>query len=809
MLIKNVLRDTFKKKIQLLGVILLLSLSIAIFVGFNMNSDSIKNTSEGYRENQQVADLIFYPDLALTEEEVSQIMTDYQINPMELGTASFSDLILKYKVDLKPYAEKRAQSLADTYGFIFEYRQESEVSFKKDGETYSIRGIVPNESVNIPYLMEGRLPENELEITLTDVFAEANNLAVGSAYEINGITYTIVGLAYAPDYIYPIISIKSPLYDSKTQSIAYLTEDGLNNLKGDKTSFFIGRFIEGLPSEAVLKDMKLDTAFKSVTLGSEIISISAVDLEIKADKVISNVFVSFLLIVTGIIIVLIVRKRINGERKQIGVLKALGYSPVKIASSYLVYPAIIAVIGSVIGTALGYFLYPYLLNFYRGYFNIPFIQDPLNMYYVMMVVIIPLLALTFLTFVSCILLVNKNPLELLTEGNHLKVNGFSRLVNKILKPLSFKSRFKYSLAFRSMGKLVAVAIAIFSAGLLITFSFIVTTMFNKAVDDTFQGSLFNYEVTYNQKVTELMVPLGENEEPITKSNLKPVLLTRGSEERVIEVPDIDSLTKKTTLTGIPSDGTLLVLQDDQGNPLNDYLAEGLVINQMYQMLYDIEIGDVLTFEVDIDGQTQLIELPVKGINESFNGPIIYYDKDRVNKILGLPEGTFNGKYTMERPGASEDAYVQSVFSLDDLKENMISFMNITQQIMLVFVLVGSIIAVAILIIISNLIIEENKRIISLMKVLGYEEREISSILLNIYTPIVIIVYFLSVVAGLFLLKGLMSYLAKVMSVAFPISMSWLQVGIGLAVLLIVYFVCLFISRRSLRRISLSEALKQE
>ena len=186
-----------------------------------------------------------------------------------------------------------------------------------------------------------------------------------------------------------------------------------------------------------------------------------------------------------------------------------------------------------------------------------------------------------------------------------------------------------------------------------------------------------------------------------------------------------------------------------------------------------------------------------------------YDKDRVNDILGFDAGSFNGKYTLEQPSAEEDTFIQSVFSIDDLKENMISFMNITQQIMLVFVVVGSIIAIAILIIISNLIIEENKRIISLMKVLGYEEREISSILLNIYTPIVVVVYFLSVVAGIFLLKGLMSYLAKGMSVAFPISITWIQGIIGLVILLFIYFACLFISRRSLRRISLSEALKQE
>ena len=147
---------------------------------------------------------------------------------------------------------------------------------------------------------------------------------------------------------------------------------------------------------------------------------------------------------------------------------------------------------------------------------------------------------------------------------------------------------------------------------------------------------------------------------------------------------------------------------------------------------DIKIGDVLSFEVEVNDNTGIIEIPVVGINASFNGPIIYYDKDRVNDILGFDAGSFNGKYTLDYPSSDEDSLIKSVFSIDDLKENMISFMNIIQQIMLVFVIVGSVIAVAILIIISNLVIEENKRIISLMKVLGYEEKEISFILLYIH-----------------------------------------------------------------------------
>ena len=120
----------------------------------------------------------------------------------------FSELILKYNIDLQPYSQKRAAELGKQYGFNFELRKELETTFLKDGETFNIKGIEINKNINIPYLMEGRLPETGTEITLTDSFAEANNIKVGSIFEINGVDYTVVGLAYAPDYIYPIISLR-------------------------------------------------------------------------------------------------------------------------------------------------------------------------------------------------------------------------------------------------------------------------------------------------------------------------------------------------------------------------------------------------------------------------------------------------------------------------------------------------------------------------------------------------------------------------------------------------------------------------
>ena len=164
---------------------------------------------------------------------------------------------------------------------------------------------------------------------------------------------------------------------------------------------------------------------------------------------------------------------------------------------------------------------------------------------------------------------------------------------------------------------------------------------------------------------------------------------------------------------------------------------------------------------------------------------------------------------MEQPGEDERAYVTSIFSIEDLQQNMASFLSISRSMMTVMMVVGVLIAGIILITICHLIIEENKKTISMLKVLGYEVKEVSSMVLNVYTPLVVVMYFISVGVGLMVLEQIMIFLSKRMSMAFPVSIGWGEIFIGLAVLLATYYVCLLIVQKSLKRISLSEVLKQE
>ena len=127
----------------------------------------------------------------------------------------------------------------------------------------------------------------------------------------------------------------------------------------------------------------------------------------------------------------------------------------------------------------------------------------------------------------------------------------------------------------------------------------------------------------------------------------------------------------------------------------------------------------------------------------------------------------------------------------------------------IVILFASIMAFVIIAVIANIVVEENKKMISLMKVMGYQNKKISSIVLNIYTPIIIISYLLSIPAMTSLLKKIVAVLAGDMEMTIPISLSPFLAIIGLIGLVVAYYIAIFLSKKVLNKIPLAVALKRE
>ena len=835
----NALKGLRRKKVQMLGIILMVLLSTGIYVTMNTAIDRLEDRYYNYLDSQNVEDFAFDVVIDLEKDISLEDLEQYRLNQLQNLTETekkiidlyqyslmtgqsldtqtsyyIKSILKKYEVDIL-IGNQKLDKIKDEYDFTYEVER-SKTVFDKD----TMIKVIPYEKdtiINKTYLVDGDFPTNDNEITILPDYAKENDLKIGDTYKIGEKEYKIVGFTYAPDYIYPMIDISNPIFDESKNNIVFMSENDYKVVSGvnDNTyslvfNYDYERTFEMSDSDNEDPMMKLfdeesDTIAMSQNTVIRMARISALQLEFGVTRKFADYFLYLLLGVSVFIITVITKKRIDDERLQIGVLKSLGYNRLSIACSYLVYP----IIGSLIGGALGYLLgiithYP-ITELYRSYYTIPLDNFNFDFSYLLTSLLLPTIFLSIISYLIAIFMLRKKPLQLLKEGSNLKVNLLSKLVNKITKPLPFDYRFKYSLASRSLGKLLVVSLTSFCTGLLIVLTLIGMNLFNNMIDTSFEGMKYDYMVILNQTNNQ---EKEENSDLILSQSLD-LKEIKGVDGNTLEVED-----RTISLSGMDADLNYFEILNEDKEDISDKLLDedGIIISQTLKEVLEVDIGDILVFEID----NQKVEYQVIDVCEEYMSLSGYVNRNGLSKKLGLEEFSYNQFATTDNKYQSMDNLsdeqldnISRIVSITDLKENIANQMEQMNGSIYIVIAFASVMALIIIAVIANIVVEENKRTISLMKVMGYNNKKISRIVLNIYTPFVIIAYLLSIPCMISLLKWIISLLVGDMDMVIPVTFSPVMALIGLIGLVFAYYLAIAISRRVLNKVPLAVALKRE
>lgn len=858
LLFLNSLKGLKKKKIQMLGIILMVMLSTGIYVAMSSALDRMEDGYYNYLEDQNVEylsvdtmidyqkdvtkedmDYLLSHELSnMTEEErnlinvyicasnIGACTIDYIGNPFDNVAFSYQvgSVFQKYEADIYIKSKKIA-TLQDKYNFDFELDRSKAI---KEDDTY-IKVIPYDETKNInkAYLIEGKLPTNDKEITMLPRYAEINNIKIGDYYKIGDTEYKVVGFAYAPDYIYPLVSYSAMIFDEKKNNIIYINKEDFKEITGIEEKTFSVLYRDGVKREFELSEsmmekdkVKDDDMTKIFFDESNIVTmsiftvtrlgrISSLQLEFATDRLFAEYFLYLLLGVAVFVIAIITKKRIEDERLQIGVLKSLGYSPFSIAVSYLVYPIIGSLIGGILGYLIGSIVSNPLSNLYVSYFILPLGNYSLDTKYLFNSLVLPTILLSILSYIIALFMLRKKPLSLLKEGSNLKVNFFSKLANKITSILPFKYRFKYSLAFRSIPKLLVVALTSFFTGMLIVLTLIGMNLMKNLVDKSFEGMNYDYMIYTNSVETE---EIDEKADYILNGNL-PIskVLDKNNKEKKLD----EDLT--INIMGLDTDSKFINILDDKEKDIKELLVDenGIIINRNLENLYGVEVGDTLILSLD-EKKTRTIEYKVIGISEEFMNLSGYVSRSGFSKKIGYNKASYTSMLSNDDKYSKLNTLdtnivdkIATVLNFKDMRENIEASIEKYNASIYIVIIFASIMAFVIIAVIANIVVEENKKIISLMKVMGYKNKYISSIVLNIYTPVIIIAYLLSIPVMIKLLEKIVSVLAGDMEMTIPITLSPALALIGLLGLLIAYYIAVAMSKRVLNKIPLAMALKRE
>ena len=844
LLFLNALKGLKKKKIQMFGIIFMVMLSTAVYTGMNSAVDRLKNRYYNYLDEQNVEDISLSVNIDYLKD-IKESDIDYMLDTsLKDITESEKDIVLKYKQLLKnPYFDvniiynvknifdkynalnqiemKKLDNLKEKYDFYYELEYSKIVQNKKQ-----LIKVIPynkDKKINKIYLLKGKLPTHEKEITMLEAYAKKNNLKIGDKYKINDIEYKIVGFTYAPDYVYPLISISMPIFDEKNNNIVYVYNDDYNNITGINDNSYAIKYNfktdrkfeisvgqeENTSSEFNDPILKIfnekDNVSMDVNTALRITRVGALQLEFASDRLFAKYFLYLLLLISVVIIVVITKKRIEDERLQIGVLKSLGYNKYSIATSYLVYPILGSIIGGLLGFMIGVLVHEPIASVLRSYYTVPLSNYVINFDYLKTSILIPMILLSILSYLIAIIMLQKKPLSLLKEGSNLKVNFFSKLVNKFTRILPFNLKFKYSLAFRSLGKLFIVTITSFCTGLLITLILIGSNLFNNMIDKSFSGINYKYIAYFNSIYS--FDNKDESSEYILSTTLElDKIIDKNNKEKKIE--------KDTTITinVIDKESKYIKLLDENNKNIINKLEDGIILNKNAKENLKLEIGD----RIKVKYKDLTLEYKIVDFNEEYMGITGYVKREDLATKLNVDKNSYttiysnNNKYNeMDKLTKEEAEKITYLLSVDDLKENINKQMDRFNGSIYIVIFFASLMTLIIIAVIANIVVEENKKTISLMKVLGYENKRISNIVLNIYTPFIIIAYILSVPVMISILKLIIKAIVGDIGVTIPISIDPLISLLGLIGLLIAYYVALFMSKKILNKIPLAVALKRE
>ena len=691
------------------------------------------------------------------------------------------------------YSQEDAEFMTDqTIGNLSElenkYNAKMEEGYTVDysvNENNTLRIFSANTKVNLPAIIKGSNISQD-GILIDPAYAKANNLKIGDSINIYDKSFTINGFMSLPNYIYPLKSESDILTDSKHFGIAVLSKENMSGMDG-VNNFYSIRF------NGDKKDINSKVAeFKNSLIDEKVNIISWMNtstnpritfVTAKQDgiKQISSSMPIMILILTCILTGIVMWRMVKHEAAIIGTLYALGYRKKEILNHYIKYPFIIALAGGILGTIFGAILLTPMLKFMVTYFNMPIDTVRFNAEYEAISILLPI----FFLCISGFFVVNKalksSPLELIRGGKESSKVGFLERFLK-LEHFKFTTKFKIREQLRSIARSAFLLLGVILATMLLLMGFASKSSLDKLSNTEFDKAFqYNYSYVYRQ-LQQGNTTIGEafSELPFTLS----------TDENV-----------GVTVYGVSTKSQFITFKDTSGQSLS---TDQVIVTKGLADKLKLKPND--TIEVTSKLNSKTYSITIDSIADSYVGNYIYMPQEKFNQLFDYPAGSYMGIWSTDKLNIQESDLLTTV-TKDDIKNAFASMTQPIQSVVGVMAFLAFLIGLIVIYVVTSLVIEENKENISLMKILGYRKREVYSMILNSSVYSVILGYILGVPLLLVSLGAMMNSITKDMGLSLPITISYIYLVVGFAVIYVTYEASKALSKKKVNRISMNEVLK--
>ena len=657
-----------------------------------------------------------------------------------------------------------------------------------DGESRTLRIFAVRHEVNKMCTMKGSLPDGDDELAIDRMFAENNDIEIGDELEVGGRDYKVCGYVALSDYSTMFQNNNDTMFDATIFGVAVVTGTEFDRLPENGREWsYAWKYNDGMPDdekeEKKLADDLLKTVYTQAMMNGITVdtfipryqnqAINFTGEDIGGDTEMMKWFEYIVIVILAFIFAVTISNTLTKEASVIGTLRASGYTKWELLIHYISLPVIVTFVASIVGNILGYTCFKDMgAQLYYDSYSLTKYETIWNADAFVLTTVIPLI---IMIVVNLLVVNNKLKLSPLRFLRHDLSRSRRKKAVK-LPHWKFMTRFKTRVILQNIPGYVVMLIGIYFAQVLMMFGLMLNPLLEHYQDDVLDNMLAAHQYVLDSQV--------ETSVDSAETYCVKTLKTTGDIEDEIMV------------YGIHEDSRYFPKKLKDGDVL---------VSDGYADKYGLSDGDEIKLKENYGDDTYKFKLT--GSVKYPSTLAIFMTEDDFRQTFELDEGYFTGYFSDEELTDISD-HVVSEITKDDLikvSRQLKKSMGSMFYIVVAFSLVMFMLLVYLL---TKLIVERNAISISMVKILGYDGREIGKLYLSSTTIMVAVVTVIDILLSYVSIKVIYrAMLTEMLSGWLPIYMAPWIFPLMFVLSFACYLVIALMQMKKIKKIPMDEALK--
>lgn len=750
----------------------------------------------------------------ISDSEKEELVEKYY--KRALKSADYKDALSDAKVDAHKEADKEIdkeyKKLEDELGlasesdavpgtvyelFYKDVAEHSENEKVTDGEVRVYR-LSDRENIDKICLMEGRFPEKNGEILIDRMHADNADISIGDSLtlgEDGSYVYTVVGVGAFSDYSTLFKDNTDIMFDAIGFDTAVVTDEDFDSIDSRCHYNYAVRYAAHPDDDVEAREMS--DALMGTILTNSLIhdrelkgyvpayinqAMNFAYDDIEDDMAMSGILLYIFIAVLAFVFAVTTSSTITREATVIGTLRASGYTRDEITRHYMTMPVIVTVISAMVGNILGYtWLKGIAVATYYNSYSLPTYTTVWSAEAFLKTTIIPIVMMVIINLIVISSKLRLSPLRFLRKD--LKKKKSKKAVR--LPRFSFMGRFRLRIILQNIPDYLVLFAGLGFVTFLLAFSVGVTDTLSNYAKHADEMMFANYQ-------TVLMDNKDEDENVITTD-------AKGAER--FAMTDLLMRTKthdeSVSVYGTVSKSRYVDIPD---------LEEGhIYISSALEDKYSPDEGDVLTFSEKYENKDY--EFTVDGVFDYDGGVAIFMNLEDYNSIFGEDDDYFNAFLSDEEVTDIDSDLIAVTMTSKDITKVVDQLQHSMGGMMDIFQWVCAILAAALIYLLTKVIIEKNENAISMIKILGFKNSEISSLYVLTTTIVVAVAVTVMSFFGVYAMGKVWDLFMLTMDGYFGFYITFVSVLKMLGLIFAAYLVVMLIDMGRISRIRMDEALK--